>query len=103
MALILSAGWSEENSLEQQHHQEAAELNPACEANVNVDELPPLHHLIRLDCRLRAKQVVRALDGRGDLIQRWVPQLKDESSGKARSHTPAPRGQARRKLLTGPS
>jgi hypothetical protein len=29
MALILSAGWSEENSLEQQHHQEAAELNPA--------------------------------------------------------------------------
>jgi len=30
MALILSAGWSEENSLEQQHHQqEVAELNAA--------------------------------------------------------------------------
>jgi putative transposase len=30
MALILSAGWSEENSLEQQHqHQEDAELNAA--------------------------------------------------------------------------
>jgi transposase-like protein len=30
MALILSAGWTEENSLEHQHnHQEVAELNPA--------------------------------------------------------------------------
>jgi transposase-like protein len=30
MSLILSAAWSEENSLEQQHnHQEVAELNPA--------------------------------------------------------------------------
>ena len=29
MALILSAGWSEENSLEQQDTKEAAELNAA--------------------------------------------------------------------------
>jgi putative transposase len=29
MALILSARWTEENSLEQQHHQEVAELTPA--------------------------------------------------------------------------
>jgi putative transposase len=29
MALILSAGWTEENSLEQQHQQEVAALNPA--------------------------------------------------------------------------
>ena len=29
MQLILSAGWTEENSLEQQHHQEVDELTPA--------------------------------------------------------------------------
>ena len=29
MAMILSAGWIEENSLDQQHQQEVAELNPA--------------------------------------------------------------------------
>jgi hypothetical protein len=29
MQLILSAGWTEENSLEQQHQQEVAELNTA--------------------------------------------------------------------------
>ena len=29
MQLILSAGWTEKNSLEQQHHQEVAELNAA--------------------------------------------------------------------------
>jgi putative transposase len=50
MALILSTGWTEENSLEQQHHQqEIAELNAASEANVNADEHPALHHVPRLD------------------------------------------------------
>jgi hypothetical protein len=29
MQLILAAGWTEENSLEQQHQQEVAELNAA--------------------------------------------------------------------------
>ena len=29
MHLILAAGWTEENSLEQQHQQEVAELNAA--------------------------------------------------------------------------
>lgn len=54
MAPILSAERSEDPSLEQ-HSQEVAELNGALEANVNVDELPALHHRIRLDSLARSR------------------------------------------------
>jgi hypothetical protein len=106
VALILSAGWSEGNSLEQHHHQEAAELEHTSQrADLGGRQLGPSasNQAAAQPLRLRAKQVVKALDGRGDLIQRRVPQLRMKSSGKARSHTPAPRGQAQRKLLTGRS
>jgi putative transposase len=46
---ILDAERSEESSLEKEHTEEVSQLNTAREANVNVDELPALHHNNRLD------------------------------------------------------